>query len=141
MSRNPQPLTFEEFKRWIVQTFPWISYNEHLSKIVDEVQLMVQASEDKVLCRFCIEMRAYGDEGSMKCDRDLSTGDEDAKNCRFYRFFLDYQYCEDCKTVFDFWKYDYDLEAAGHKNHKIRPLTQQEYRQALKACEAAGCFK
>lgn len=53
----------------------------------------------------------------------------------------DYKYCIDCGMVFDFWKYDYDLDDAGHDGHRIRELTQEEYREALKSCEAAGCFK
>jgi len=52
----------------------------------------------------------------------------------------DYLYCETCGMVVDFWKYDHDLEAAGHDGCTTRPLTPAEYEQAVKSCEAAGCF-
>jgi len=53
----------------------------------------------------------------------------------------DYRYCETCGMYFDFWKYDYDLEEAGHLGHNVRDLTDEEYREALKSCEEAGCLE
>ena len=53
----------------------------------------------------------------------------------------DYLYCEDCRTVVDFWKYDHDLEAAGHAGHNVRSLTDEEFREAIFECEEAGCFE
>lgn len=52
----------------------------------------------------------------------------------------DYLYCETCQTYVDFWKYDHDLEAAGHADCKTRPLTDEEFAQAVKDCIEAGCF-
>ena len=51
---------------------------------------------------------------------------------------LKWRYCEDCKTIFDFWKYD-SLEDAGHDGHNIRILTLEEYLEATKSCKEAGC--
>lgn len=51
----------------------------------------------------------------------------------------DYRYCEDCQTVFDFWKFD-SLADAGHDGHKVRMLTFKEFVEAVKACREAGCF-
>lgn len=53
----------------------------------------------------------------------------------------EYKYCIDCKMVFDFWKYDHNLDDAGHNGHRIRELTDWEYEEALKSCEEAGCFE
>jgi hypothetical protein len=52
----------------------------------------------------------------------------------------DYKYCIDCRTIFDFWKYDHDLWEAGHNGHRIRELTDREFREAIKECEKEGCF-
>ena len=52
----------------------------------------------------------------------------------------DYIYCSTCETVVDFWKYDYDLESAGHDGHEVRQLTEAEYQQALENCRYANCF-
>ena len=65
----------------------------------------------------------------MKTDMDEMAGRNDGEKWR---------YCEDCKTVFDFWKYD-DLEAAGHEGHNVRMLTPEEHAEAVKSCEEAGC--
>jgi len=53
----------------------------------------------------------------------------------------DYIYCEDCQMFVDFYKYDYDLENAGHKDHKWRHVTEQELAQCIKDCQESGCFK
>jgi len=51
-----------------------------------------------------------------------------------------YKYCEDCGVFFDFWKYDYNLEAAGHEDHIVRDITDEEYQKCLKDCREMGCF-
>lgn len=39
------------------------------------------------LCRYCGHMKPYGNEGSMKCEKNLSKKDEDAVNCpEFFPF-------------------------------------------------------
>jgi hypothetical protein len=35
-------------------------------------------------CRYCGNMKPYGDEGSMKCEKGLSKTDKDAKTCPEY---------------------------------------------------------
>lgn len=52
----------------------------------------------------------------------------------------DYLYCEDCKMIVDFWKYDFDLKATGHENCKTRRLTDEEFKIATQDCAEAGCF-
>lgn len=39
---------------------------------------------------------------------------------------LKYRYCEDCKTVFNYWKARANLEP-GHEDHNVRILTLEEY--------------
>jgi hypothetical protein len=51
----------------------------------------------------------------------------------------DFRFCEDCDTVFDFWKYD-SMEDTGHEGHNIRMLTAEEYKEAVESCREAGCF-
>jgi len=51
-----------------------------------------------------------------------------------------WRYCETCRMIFDFWKYD-SLADTGHDGHKIRKLTDEEYEKALKDCEQDGCFE
>ena len=41
--------------------------------------------------------------------------------------------------VFDLWKYG-SVEDAGHEGHRLRELTDEEYQEALRACEEEGCF-
>ncbi len=54
----------------------------------------------------------------------------------------DYLYCADCKTWFDFWKYDYDLKAAGHDQCKhLRHPTPTEFVELLRECGENGCFE
>ncbi len=53
----------------------------------------------------------------------------------------DYIYCEDCKMVVDFWKYDHDIADAGHEGHNWRYVTEDELAECVKDCEASGCFE
>lgn len=56
------------------------------------------------------------------------------------RDLVSYRFCTTCNTIFDFWKYD-SLEDAGHEPPcEVRMLTAEEYKQAVKECEEAGCF-
>ena len=41
----------------------------------------------------------------------------------------------------DFWKYDYDLRAAGHAGHKTRSVTPEELKQLVAECERNNCFQ
>jgi len=84
-----------------------------------------------------------GSSSCPKCGADLypvlphGPINHDAKHGRTPK---DYLYCEDCKEFVDFWKYDYDLSAAGHEGHTTRAVTEEEFRQCLKDCERDGCF-
>ena len=50
-----------------------------------------------------------------------------------------YIYCEDCNMFVDFWKYDYNIEDAGHKEHRWRYVTDEELDQLNEECEEEGC--
>lgn len=39
------------------------------------------------LCRYCVHMVGFGDEGSMYCKHGLSKSDESAMTCKFYVLF------------------------------------------------------
>lgn len=47
----------------------------------------------------------------------------------------DYAYCEDCKCLFDLWKYDYSLKDAGHEGCKVREITAEELPECIASCE------
>jgi hypothetical protein len=53
----------------------------------------------------------------------------------------DYIFCETCDMFVDFWKYDHDIEAAGHEGHTWRYVTQEELDKLVKACRKHGCFE
>lgn len=53
---------------------------------------------------------------------------------------LDYAYCKDCDMFIDLWKYDHDIEDAGHEGHSIFPVTEEEFKDIMASCEKAGCF-
>jgi len=52
----------------------------------------------------------------------------------------DYRFCETCQAFFDFWKYEHDLADAGHEGHRVREVTEEEYRELLRECQEAGCL-
>lgn len=52
----------------------------------------------------------------------------------------DYIYCETCKMMVDFWKYDYSLEQAGHEDCKWRYVTNKGLKECIKECQKEGCF-
>ena len=52
----------------------------------------------------------------------------------------DYIYCKTCNTFVDFWKYDHDIEASGHKNCNWRYVTEKELKECISDCEMSGCF-
>ena len=37
-------------------------------------------------CRYCMHMKSYGDEGSMRCDLERCKSDVTAVTCRFFKF-------------------------------------------------------
>lgn len=76
--------------------------------------------------------------GSSKVDNYV-TGLSSCQNCGF-TWSRRYLHCEDCDMTFDFWKYDYDLESAGHAGHNVRALTKEEFKLAVESCQEAGCF-
>jgi hypothetical protein len=45
----------------------------------------------------------------------------------------DYGYCEDCKCVFDLWKYG-DAESAGHADCNWRYVTEDELTDCVEEC-------
>jgi len=53
----------------------------------------------------------------------------------------DYIYCEDCQMLVDFWKYDHNIEDAGHAECNWRYVTDDELAECIKDCEEAGCFE
>jgi hypothetical protein len=53
----------------------------------------------------------------------------------------DYVYCETCKMFVDFWKYDFDINACGHKDHNWRHVTEEELEQCVIQCGEDGCFE
>ena len=53
----------------------------------------------------------------------------------------DYIYCEDCQTYADFWKYDHNIEDAGHKGHNWRLVNADELEECIKDCKEEGCFE
>ena len=52
----------------------------------------------------------------------------------------DYIYCEDCKMFVDFWKYDYDIDSAGHEHCNWRQVTEEELEYCIQDCMENGCF-
>ena len=52
----------------------------------------------------------------------------------------DYGFCINCQTIFDLWKYN-KLEDSGHEGHKTRPITDEEFKQAVEQCREMGCFE
>jgi len=52
----------------------------------------------------------------------------------------DFIYCEDCETYADFWKYDHNIENAGHEDCNWRYVTDEELKGCLKDCEEEGCL-
>ena len=53
----------------------------------------------------------------------------------------DYVYCKTCKMFVDFWKYDFDIDEAGHKGHDWRHVTLEELEQCVIQCGEDGCFE
>jgi hypothetical protein len=53
----------------------------------------------------------------------------------------DYIYCEDCKEFVDFWKYDHNLENAGHDGCKWRYVTEEELKECIASCIEWHCFE
>lgn len=54
----------------------------------------------------------------------------------------DYVYCQDCKTYADFWKYDHDINAAGHGTcRNWRFVTESELKELVAECKRHGCFE
>jgi hypothetical protein len=47
----------------------------------------------------------------------------------------DFGYCEDCKTFYDLWKFDYNAEEAGHNTCKTRAVTEEELPGLIESCE------
>ena len=52
----------------------------------------------------------------------------------------DYIYCEDCKMFVDYWKYDHNIEDAGHAGHHWRYVTEEELAELLEECRQEGCL-
>lgn len=52
----------------------------------------------------------------------------------------DYIYCEDCKMLVDFWKYEHNAVDAGHGGCNWRYVTDEELKECIEDCEKSGCF-
>jgi hypothetical protein len=53
----------------------------------------------------------------------------------------DYIYCETCEMFVDFYKYDHNLEQAGHDKCKWRYVTDEELKGCISDCKHDGCNK
>ena len=53
----------------------------------------------------------------------------------------DYIYCEDCRMLVDFWKYDHNIRDTGHQDCNWRYVTDEELATCIEDCKEAGCFE
>ena len=53
----------------------------------------------------------------------------------------DYIYCETCRMYVDFFKYDHNIEDAGHPDCDWRFVTKEELKGCLSDCKEDGCLE
>tara|TARA_Y100000310_G_scaffold81692_1_gene78249 strand:+ start:82 stop:309 length:228 start_codon:yes stop_codon:yes gene_type:complete len=52
-----------------------------------------------------------------------------------------FKYCPECESYFDFYVYDFSLEASGHDKCKgVRTVTSEEHVDLIKVCLDVGCI-
>lgn len=51
-----------------------------------------------------------------------------------------YGYCNTCEEFFDYWKFDFNIENAGHEGCDWRTCTIREAKGCIKDCIEDGCF-
>lgn len=47
----------------------------------------------------------------------------------------DFIYCEDCQMYVDFWKYDHNIDDAGHNGCNWRQVNDEELAQCIEDCK------
>lgn len=52
----------------------------------------------------------------------------------------DYIYCVDCEMFVDFWKYEHNIDDAGHEGCNWRYVTEEELAECIEECQRNGCF-
>ena len=92
----------------------------------DAVEIFMAIRTEKV----CECGKSIWKEGQEKCDECDTHGLTNK----------DYIYCEDCQEYVDFWQYSNRIEDTGHKEHKWRFVTDEEFRNCIKDCVDDGCF-
>lgn len=105
------------------------------------------------VCRFCQNLVKTSESGVFQCKfkRELTLC-KDFKLAECYHGLdplphkfrgmsvLDYGYCETCECFFDFFKYEHDIDNAGHKDCNWRYVTEEELVHTVNDCVEDGCF-
>ena len=135
-------LRFNEEHLWVAQTgnVSRIGLSEHAQKKLGEIVSVNLPKEGDKLEKWESFGEINGEPLYLcpECSFPLFTDQSPAE--RFLkRRPADYKYCVDCDIGFDLWKYE-SVENAGHTGCRLRDLTLEEFKEALKLCYKTGCF-